>query len=377
MGSSYFSSHPGGLELVAGRLFDEFASRGQDIVWIAGNATPPPQALGRSRTVPFRIFNFFEDKTGVPFPIPSPGSIRKIVREVRSADVLVLHDSLYLSNILAFLAAQWRGTPVIVIQHIGFILYRNPFLKLVMKAANKVVTGPMLSHSAQVVFISETTKQCFRRLHLRNAAEVIFNGVDTETFRMLEGAETVREIRRASGLPEDGVVILFVGRFVEKKGIAAMKRMAAMRPDWTWVFAGSGPLDPGQWNLPNVRVFSGLRGPSLAPLFRCCDLLALPSTGEGFPLVIQEALASGLPVVCGEETLGADPAMEAFVAAAPLFPGADEKTAREFLSVIDRVLDCESRAGGMAEERRAFAIAHYSWRRATEHYLEIVSRLTN
>ena len=55
-----------------------------------------------------------------------------------------------------------------------------------------------------------------------------------------------------------------------------------------------------------MRVFSDLAGPGLAELYRASDVFVLPSQGEGFPLVVQEALACGLPVVCGDESTGAD-----------------------------------------------------------------------
>lgn len=375
MGSSYFSSHLGGVELVAGMLFKEFSVLGHEIVWMAGDITPPPEAAGRSRTASLRIFNFIEDKTGIPFPVPSLKALKTIVREVRSADVLVLHDCLYLSNIFAFLAAKRRGVPTVLIQHVGFIPYRSVIPNLILRLGNAVVTRPMLSQASQVVFISEITRSFFQPLRFRKSPRLIFNGVDTDTFRTPEGAETVSAIRREFGLPEDGVVILFVGRFVEKKGVHRMKRMAAMRRDWTWAFAGSGPIDPSRWNLPNVRVLGGLRGDSLAPLYRCCNLLVLPSTGEGFPLVIQEALASGLPVVCGEETAGADPTMRPFVAVARVDPGNQEQTAREFLSVIDDVLAREAATGAGPEERRTFALSRYSWRGAAEQYLDVILRV--
>jgi glycosyltransferase involved in cell wall biosynthesis len=386
MASHYFASHNGGIEIVAEELYRGLAVREQGVVWLAGDATPPPFPLGRSRPVPLPIFNFVEGKIGLPFPIPTLGALRKISREVSNADVLILHDCLYLSNIFAFLLAQFRKLPTIIVQHIGFVPYSSPVLNAAMRFANAIVTRPMLSRAAQVVFISETTRNFFGQLRFRRPPEIVFNGVDTDLYRTLGRTETNSELRREHDLPEDRPVILFVGRFVEKKGLGAMQRMVALRPDWTWAFAGWGPLDPNSWSAANVRVFSNLRGASLAKLYRACDLLVLPSTGEGFPLVIQEALACGLPVVCGADTLAADPAMKEFVRGVPVHASDDGRTAHEFISAINDLmamvrgyvvtgLSPVQAKPSSADARRAFAVSRYSWHHAVERYLEIASHL--
>lgn len=375
MASHYFVSHKGGVEVVAEELFRAFTGRDHEVVWMASDSTPAPEPLGKSRAVSLPVFNFVEDSIGLPFPIPRPEAVRMIFREVNRAEIILLHDCLYLSNILAFLAARKRGIPVIIVQHTRFFPNGSFLMNAIMRLAAAIVTRPMLSRAAQVVFISQTTRSAFAQLRFRNPPKIIFNGVDTDIFRKLEESETVPALRRGFGLPEEDTVILFVGRFVEKKGLAALQCMAAQRPQWTWAFAGWGPLDPLNWNLENVQVFSGLWGSSMAALFRCCNLLVLPSTGEGFPLVVQEALASGIPVVCGEETLRADPAMGEFVKGAPVFLRDDERTAHEFLAAIDQTLASDAGPNNKSAQRRAFAESRYSWRYAADRYLEIASRL--
>src|SRR5215471_9440866 len=121
MATHYFASHKGGIEIVAEELFRVLAESEQEVIWLAADTTPPPDPLGISRTVSLRVFNFVEEKTGLPFPIPKPSALTKIIHEISNADVVILHDCLYLSNILAFLAARLRRVPVLVIQHLGFI----------------------------------------------------------------------------------------------------------------------------------------------------------------------------------------------------------------------------------------------------------------
>lgn len=374
MVTHYFGSHQGGIELVAEKLFHGLSQRQCDVVWAAANVTAPPSEVPSGSVLPLKAWNGVEGITGLPFPVPSIGAIRKLFSQVGRADVVLLHDCLYLSNIAAFLRARTLRVPVIIVQHIGVVPYRNLLLRALMKIANALVTRPMLAAAQQVVFISQTTARYFSSVHFRRPTTVVFNGVDTTTFRPLGADENREEIRDRLGLPRQGVTVLFVGRFVEKKGIPALRRMVEMSPEWTWAFAGWGPLDPGSWNAPNVRVFSNLRGDSLAPLYRVCDLLVLPSTGEGFPLVVQEALASGLPVVCSTDTLGADSAMQDFVRGVPVSVGDNERTAREFLKAIKASIASETEKS-KSEQRRAFAVSRYSWDAAVDRYLEIASHL--
>jgi starch synthase len=167
-------------------------------------------------------------------------------------------------------------------------------------------------------------------------------------------------------------VALFVGRFVEKKGLHILSRMARLRPNILWAFAGWGHLQPTAWALPNVVVYSDLAGASLAALYRASDVLVLPSKGEGFPLVIQEALACGLPVVCSADTAGADRAASGFLSAVPLDEQEPDATALAFCEEIGRALAGRGNAGRSSEDRFEFVLQRYCWKATAAQYLELI-----
>jgi len=219
MATHYFDSHRGGIEIVAARLADELHRRGVDVTWLATDATPPPgEGSGCGNFRPIPAWNIAERRFGIPLPLPGPAGASTIWREVKASDVVLLHDSLYPTNILAMLAARWHGKPVVIVQHIAIVPYSNPVWRGLMRAANALITRPMLAAAAQVVFISETTARHFATVGFRAPPKMICNGVDTHIFHPPATGFDQAGVRTSLGLPANRPVALFVGRFVEKKG---------------------------------------------------------------------------------------------------------------------------------------------------------------
>jgi len=364
----FYEGHGGGIERVAGHLNRHLAAFGHEISWAAGGGDAPP-APETAAPVPLRCINLVERLTGLPMPIPSPAALGRLRRAVGECDAVIIHDALYATSVAAMRAARRAGKPVLLVQHIAAIPFKSALLRGAMKLANRLVTEPMLRAADQIVFISATTAAHFAKVPLKRPALIAYNGVDTGIFRPARPGEK-DAARRSFGFGDERPLALYVGRFVEKKGMAVIRALAGRRPEIQFVLAGSGPIDPESWGLANVGVVRGLSGETLASLYRAADLFVLPSVGEGYPLVVQEALASGLPVLCGAESAAADPAAMLLLHGLPVDLSAPAATAEAFARGLDEAL-----AAPADPRRAALARERYSWESAARTYDEALKAL--
>ena len=126
--------------------------------------------------------------------------------------------------------------------------------------------------------------------------------------------------------------------------------------------ACSGQIQPSDWGLANVRDLGPQTPQALAQLYRTSRLLLLPSVGEGYPLVIQEAMACGLPVVCGAPANRADPSAAQWLRGVKVDLADVAGSAQACAEAIDLPpLSTEQRA-----EMTAYAAQNYSWRAMAE-----------
>jgi glycosyltransferase involved in cell wall biosynthesis len=364
----YFPAHRGGVELVAGEVARALAERhGAEIAWHASNCDPQP-AIPGVRCVPATACNAIERRLGVPYPLWSPRALFLAGRAARSADALHLHDCLYLGNLVAYAAARLAGRPVLVTQHVGMVPYRSPLLRALLAAAYRVLGRVVLGGATQVVFVSHSVRRYFEGfVRFRSPPLVVANGVDTAVYRPVDEPRR-RALRAELGVPAGAPLLLFVGRFVEKKGLPVLRELAARISRARWIFAGWGPLDPQGWALPNVAVMRGRAGAELAPLYQAADLLVLPSVGEGFPLVVQEAMACGTPALVGAETAAGCPEAAEVLLAEPVDgPDVAGRWERRLRGLVGE----PAALAAMRSRVAAHAAANWSWERCAARYAEL------
>ncbi|MCO5973649.1 glycosyltransferase [Actinoallomurus soli] len=174
----------------------------------------------------------------------------------------------------------------------------------------------------------------------------------------------------------DGPLILTVARLAEQKGLPTLLDAAAgwarLDPPALVVIAGDGPLEPelrdriaGE-NLP-VRLLG--RRTDVPDLLAAADVAVLPSVWEGQPLIVQEVLRAGRPLVATR--VGGVPGMVGD--AALLVPPGD---AGELERAVRRVLEDRALADRLASAATERASRLPTEDDAVDQLLSVYARVT-
>ncbi len=120
-------------------------------------------------------------------------------------------------------------------------------------------------------------------------------GVDTERFS--PSRRTARWRRDVAGAVADEVVVGYVGRLAPEKQVEDLRALAGL-PRTRLVIVGDGPSRPHLERMLPGATFTGfLGGDALAEAMAGFDVFVHPGENETFCQTVQEALASGVPVV--------------------------------------------------------------------------------
>ncbi len=233
----------------------------------------------------------------IPLPTlrrPGPALLRSLaslLRLVRSTGASLLHANGSRAMAYAGLAGRLAGRPVVWHVRVGD---RDRLL------------DRTLARMAHTIIVNSDAVG--RRLAWAPPGKVrcIHNGVDLSRF---SPRRPDPGLRRTLGLPEEGAVVVSVGRFVPFKGydhlLEAARVVHRAAPEAHWLLVGDGELRPGlqrqarDLGIEAIVHFTGWRE-EIPDILALADLFVLPSVWEHFGRVVIEAMAMAKPVVATE-----------------------------------------------------------------------------
>lgn len=226
-----------------------------------------------------------------------PLCLWQMVRFVRRGSYDIVHTHLVHGDLYGTVAAKLGRVPYVIASKHGY----NDF------EANSTVyriNGLLQRHVDTVITISNALRDKVHR----------FEGIDVDRMRTIHyglqpaaaSSDARRRIREELGLSQEQLLIAAVGRFVNFKGfkylIMAAGRLRDRIPGFAVILAGDGPLrgelemEIRRHGVDSIVQLIGWRTDT-RDLMAAADLFVMPSLGEGFGLVLLEAMAQRLPIV--------------------------------------------------------------------------------
>jgi glycosyltransferase involved in cell wall biosynthesis len=220
------------------------------------------------------------------------------------AVLLKLYDCVLVSgwghpfSLLLHVLCRLRGVPVVVLSDTGWPTARSGWrLALRRRIVRWVVRG-----CAAAVVSGKLAAEHLMQAGFRGPVFIGHYAVDVSLFAPAEKART-----------EEGLNLLFVGRLIGRKRLTdAISALALARSRGVparLTVAGSGPaLREAERKIAeagigeSVRMLGAVAHGDLPALMRQMDALVVPSRHEPWGVVVAEAAASGLALLCSDET---------------------------------------------------------------------------
>lgn len=204
------------------------------------------------------------------------------------------------------MAHRYGRCPIVYTNHTRYDLYTGTYVALPQPAADAVMrqVWPEVTDQADVVITpSESVRQIMLDFGVRQPIQVIENGVDLRPFH-----QTVFPIpRHELGIPEDAIVLIYVGRLSSEKNLHVLLDQFAIAqdivPELHLVLVGKGAQQSDlaeqarHLSVSRHVHFAGAIAYDTIPRYlTAADLFVTASVTEVHPLTIIEAMAAGLPV---------------------------------------------------------------------------------
>lgn len=292
--SESFLPHMNGVTNSVLRVADHFAATGDDLGIIA------PAWPGADKFVRTSCGRRVRVRRIASAPMPgysevriAPTSAAKLRRRIDEfePDVIHLASPMILGG-RAVVAAQKAGVPTVAVYQTDIPGYTARYGMPFLESASWQLLRDV--HNRATVNLAPSVATRGQMLeHGIDRVDLWRRGVDTSLFSSALRSETLR----ADYARPDEKLVVYVGRLAAEKQVEDLKVIHDM-PGVRLLIVGDGPEKETLRRLMPRARFAGFRsGTDLAAHIASADLFIHPGELETFGQTIQEAMASGLPVI--------------------------------------------------------------------------------
>ncbi|MGC9540939.1 glycosyltransferase family 4 protein [Streptomyces sp. UG1] len=231
-------------------------------------------------------------------PLPGYPQVRVALPSRRLAAALIQHrpDVVHLASpfvlgVRGMAAAARLGIPAVAVYQTDLAGYARTYMGAGEAAAWRRIRS--VHSAADLTLVPSSASMNDLETHGVPRLKLWARGVDTARFR----PELRDEALRRELAPNGEVIVGYVGRLAPEKHIDLLAGACGI-PGVKVVIVGDGPSRPALAEALPGAVFLGRRGgDDLARIFASFDVFAHTGPFETFCQTVQEAMASGVPVV--------------------------------------------------------------------------------
>lgn len=248
-------------------------------------------------------------------PMKDLKALFKIIKVFRKEKPFIVHTHTPKAGLLGMLAARLTGVPHRFHTTAGLplLVYSGMYRKILntMERLTNACATQVFPNSFNMMNIMKELKLCNPQ-KMKVIGNGSSNGIDTRYFSseqtIKDNKNTRSEIRKSLGIKEEEFAFIYVGRVVKDKGmnelVDSMRKLVPHHLYIKLIIVGpyESHLDPiAPENVAFFKndksvIFLGWQN-DVRPFMMAADALVFPSYREGFPNVVMQAGAMGLPSI--------------------------------------------------------------------------------